>query len=163
MKIVAKYLIDEALRRSLETEIDLFGKSAFNRYYYATFWIVRDTIAQIDSKWSEPSHAEIPDLLTGRFIKRFRTAIKKADGLGMKKTSNLKVAANTAASELANLMRHAYLLRIQADYKIDAHACKQGDIIILQGTKSSEAAYWPEKAETLTASLLKVAKKIELI
>lgn len=162
MEIVAKHLEIEALRRTLADEIDLFGRTAFNRYYYATFWIVRNAVAQIDSKWSEPSHGDLPDLLEGKFIKRFRAELKKAEALGTP-TLKLKIRANASASSLAALMRSAYYLRVQADYKPDAHAIQDGGVIVLKDTKSSIAANWPRRAETLTADLLDVARQISLI
>jgi len=162
METVAKHLEAEALRRTPANETDLFGRTAFNRYYYATFWIVRNAVAQIDPKWSEPSHGDLPDLLEGKFIKRFRIELKKAEALGTPITK-LKIRANSSASALASLMRNAYYLRIQADYKPDAHVIKDGAVILLNDTKSSIAAEWPRKAKTLTADLLNVAKQINLI
>lgn len=162
MEIVAKHLESEAIRRTLVSETDLFGRTAFNRYYYATFWIVRNAVAQIDSKWAELSHGDLPNFLQGAFLKRFRTELKKAEELGTS-TQKLKIRATASASGLADLMRKAYYLRVQADYKPDAHAIQDGGVIVLNETKSSIAATWPRRAKTLTANLLDVAKQINLI
>lgn len=162
MEIVAKHLESEALSRTVASETDLFGRAAFNRYYYATFWIVRNAVAQIDPKWSEPSHGDLPNILEGPFLKRFRAEMKNAEALGTY-TSKLKIRANSSASALAALMRTAYHIRVQADYKPNAHAIRHGSVIMLNETKSSIAADWPRKAQTLTANLLDVAKQINLI
>lgn len=162
MELVAKHLESEALSRKSPEEIDVFGRTAFNRYYYATFWIVRNAVAKIDPKWSEPTHSDLPNLLEGAFLKLFRKEIKKAGVLGVK-VEILTARSNGSAGGLASLMRHAYALRVQADYKFDAGVTKEGAVLVLKETKTSEAANWPRKAETLTSDLLDVAKRIGLI
>jgi hypothetical protein len=162
MEIVAKHLESEALNRNSPQETDVFGRTAFNRYYYATFWIVRNAIAKIDPKWNEPSHGDLPNLLEGAFINRFRKEIKKAGVLGGK-VESLNARSNSSAANLASLMRHAYALRVQADYKFDAGVTKNGAVLVMKDTKTSEAANWPRRAEMLTSDLLNVAKQIGLI
>ena len=49
-------------RRGQIDDFDQFGRSAFNRYYYAVFLIVRDLMLEFNPRWSG-SHASIPGML----------------------------------------------------------------------------------------------------
>ena len=57
MKIVGEQLESWALDRKVETERDLFGRSAFNRYYYAVFLLTREMLGEFKASWKKTMHA----------------------------------------------------------------------------------------------------------
>ena len=57
---------------------DAFGRSAFNRYYYASFLNVRDLVSTLDGRWARISHKGIPDLLRGAVTSMIADELKKA-------------------------------------------------------------------------------------
>lgn len=44
MKVVGEQLHDWALQKKAQPERDVFGRSAFNRFYYAAFLITREML-----------------------------------------------------------------------------------------------------------------------
>jgi len=161
LQIVGKHLEEEALRRSSADEVDLFGRSAFNRYYYATFWIVRATLGEIDPKWSSLSHSSVPDLLTGAVRKKLKKELEKAERLGLQGGS-VRNRINLSTDGLATLMRHAYSKRVEADYGISTRVTKVNQTLYLGDEKISSAFHWPSRAKTLTEDLLNVSKQLGL-
>lgn len=159
---VAEFLKDHALRVTNLDDADLFGRSAFNRYYYATFLIVRNTLATIDSKWAEPAHKVIPDILRSAVLKKFKSQLKK-NLLPTAQGHELSIQTQAAASNLANLLDRAYQLRILADYHPEIRVTKDHSVLTLDKTKSSEAATWPREAQKYSGILLNVTRKLGLI
>ena len=61
LRSVAEHLSTHAkVLGSGDAEADAFGRSAFNRHYYATFLTVRELLVAIDIAWAKTPHAEIP-------------------------------------------------------------------------------------------------------
>jgi hypothetical protein len=162
MRRVAKYLEEKSISCKESDEIDVFGRSAFSRYYYATFWVVRSTLGAIDPKWAEPAHSVIPDILRGA-VKKKITVQLKAGLLPHSQSAELRARANGSVSSLASLLEKAYLLRVTADYKPELTAIKSGGIITFGEMKISEAANWPKLADTHTGNLLDVCRKLGII
>lgn len=117
MENVALFLQNKANSCTPESrDFDLFGRSAFNRYYYAAFLEVRSMLRDLNETWAEIPHADIPKLLTGQV----RTTIKRkqrwATRLGETEAVQICIRGATSAHELAALMGEAYAVRVTADY-----------------------------------------------
>jgi uncharacterized protein (UPF0332 family) len=160
LEIVGKYLEEEALRRSSADEIDLFGRSAFNRYYYATYWIVRSCLVEIDPTW-ELKHKSVPELLEGQVRKKLNNELKKAERLNIQ-GGKLRNRIYTSTAGLAQLMRHAYSKRVEADYTASSKVTKIDQTLYMGNEKSSSAFHWPSQAKTFTDDLLNVSKQLGL-
>ena|SRR6056297_1263916 len=75
---VGKLLQNKAIKsKTIPVDLNAYGKSAFNRYYYATYWLVRDMLEIIDPKWASQSHGDIPVLLNKKFTNKFKKAIEQ--------------------------------------------------------------------------------------
>ena len=55
--------LSKAARTTVGGEADAFGRSAFNRYYYAAFLSTRELLSMIERSWSGVPHSNIPALL----------------------------------------------------------------------------------------------------
>ena len=53
MIVVAERLSEIALAEPVEEYADSYGRSAFNRYYYATYLITRDMLRQLNPPGNE--------------------------------------------------------------------------------------------------------------
>lgn len=152
MERVAHHLQRAAIeRRDTPHDFDLFGRSAFNRYYYALFLVVRATVLRLNPKW-EGDHSGLPGVLVGDLYKqigRFRTsAHRKQD----KETVELCNRALAAMNELSELMRGANAVRVTADYNPQVPVIDQGsDRFTLGPTNITTAHSWPERARVLTS------------
>lgn len=116
METVGHHLQKEALARANATESDQFGRSAYNRYYYATFLRVRQMIMALDSKWSQLPHADYPAVLRGAVKKKLQDGRKKAVRVSDTEVMGACSKAISAASEIASLMEMASATRVVADY-----------------------------------------------
>jgi hypothetical protein len=165
MMVVAERLSAIALTEPVEEHADLYGRSAFNRYYYATYLITRDMLRQLNPSWTRTGHSEIPNLLTGAVIKTVRKELSrqhKLGGLGSGESASMGRDANTAAAELSNLLKIAYEVRRVADYEPERRILRNGRVIKL-GEQTMEAARnWPRRASASTKTLIKIWRQLGL-
>lgn len=100
-------------------DFDHFGRSSFNRYYYAVYLHVRSLLGDLDAAWAKPQHKSIPELLTGQVLDRIKRHRKRAARLDDNESMNICSRAEASAKALASLMREAYAVRVVADYNPD--------------------------------------------
>lgn len=136
-------------RRNLD-DFDLYGRSAFNRYYYASFLTVRELIVEFEPQWAG-GHSTVPEFLTGsieREIKRFRTSAQKRQQPDAVELCNRAV---TALASLSSLMQTAYSIRVTADYNPQIRVVDSDkDRFTLGTTSITDAHNWVSQTRTLT-------------
>jgi len=121
METVALFLQAKAMTYTPGSrEFDIFGRSSFNRYYYAVYLEVRSMLGTINETWATAQHAKIPELLTGQVLKTIKRRRKRADRLDDNEASLICSRAAAAANDLADLMKEAYAVRVAADYSPDS-------------------------------------------
>ena len=166
MKLVGEKLANCALSESDSFKKDLFGRSAFNRYYYAAFLITREMLGEINPKWKKTPHKGIPELLQNAVrkpaIKRLKLDAKK-DLITNGEFSALQTKINNATSELANLLVQAYDVRLIADYEPEKHIAVVNKIIVLSSCKLTSASNWANKANAYCKDIRKVWKDSGLV
>jgi uncharacterized protein (UPF0332 family) len=99
---------------------DVFVRSSVNRFYYALFLRVRTVIAVVGNI-SEPRHSQVPHDLRVKVRERFREQAKRAVKHGIVSDAQATALRNRLFSfteELANTMRWANTVRIDADYNL---------------------------------------------
>ena len=159
MERVALELQRTAIKRREQTDdFDQFGRSAFNRYYYAVFLIVRDLMLEFNPRWSG-SHASIPGMLRASVhdeIAKFRSAANKRRNPEQSEAAN---KASSAIHSLAALMEEANTLRVTADYnpaiKVEDHG---GERFALVSTNITEAHQWPTQARLYVQLILRAMR-----
>lgn len=117
MEIVAHHLQREAISRAAPADKDLFGRSSYNRYYYATFLHARAMVGQLRTEWQELPHADYPPLLQGKIQAEISKGRLKAQKIGDADTVALCNRAVAACKELSALMSKGSAIRVIADYK----------------------------------------------
>lgn len=150
MEQVASHLNQETLKRVGAPERDLFGRSAFNRYYYAAFLETRANLRLMSDDWASLPHKDIPAVLTGQVRDRLRHGMKQASKAGDLPTVRQCSDAMDAAEELAKTLIEAYATRVVADYNAEI-------LINFKGTQEyslnevsvEKAKAWPHRARTL--------------
>jgi hypothetical protein len=166
MIVVAETLSAIALEEPVEEHADSYGRSAFNRYYYASYLITRDMLRQLNPSWAGTPHSKIPDLLTGTVIGRVRKELRRQQKLGGLRSGSSKSMlkeANTATSELSNLLKNAYEVRCVADYEPEQRILRNGRVIKL-GEQTMEAArHWPNRVSAYTKTLIRIWRQLGLI
>jgi hypothetical protein len=163
MKIVGDHLAGVAATRGDMTECDLFGRSAFNRYYYGTYLIARNMLMQLDPAWARTPHSDIPNLLEGAVINKIRREAKNQEQAGLLSkatSSSLRASAAAAVTQLSQLLKSAYDVRIVADYEPDSQISRNGQILILVEHSSDEAKRWQGRATQATGTILNIWRRL---
>lgn len=151
MKLVGDQLSTWALSQKDDAAQDVFGRSAFNRYYYAAFLVTRAMLSEFDTKWKKQNHSSIPSLLTTTLKKRVKASLDKNVKAGLMsegERGKLLASLSSSTSELSNLLLGAYSLRCVADYEPEELIAVDGRIIKLQSEKLTSAKSWPDKANS---------------
>jgi hypothetical protein len=161
MGVVALHLQIEAIKsdKPLE-ERDLFGRSAYNRYYYASFLHVRKMLTELDIRWSRTPHNDYPNILRITIrneIRKYKKTARKSDDLYL---LQLYSQAINAAHELAVIMEKSYATRVVADYHPDIQVdFTNSNRFKLQRVEITEAHQWPEKAKVLAETITSAWKQ----
>lgn len=153
MEEVAQFLSVRALElRNDEAQADLFGRSAFNRYYYAAYLITRDMLTDFDRNWRSTPHAKIPEILNGSVKKPINNFKRMVTKLGDSESISICSNAISGISELSNVLVSAYSIRVTADYDPDV-LIEFGEGVSsfkLRSTSVGVARNWTEQARFLT-------------
>lgn len=161
MEKVAQYLQSEAVNRTCQVERDLFGRSAFNRYYYAMYLEVRSSVAKLRPEWANSKHATLPELFRGAIKKSLSQGSKKARRIGDNDLVNLCERAISMSENLANLMEKGYATRVSADYYPDLPISFLGAREFQLNTVDiKDAKSWPSKARSFLATITDAWKQL---
>lgn len=149
MQIVGEQLETWALDRKEPLERDLFGRSAFNRYYYSVFLMTRQMVGEFRASWKGTAHKELPNLLLTSVKKKLDSSLKISVSKGILKEgekSRILTKHNRSINELAGLLREAYSTRLIADYEPEILIIDKGKELVLDNCKLASARNWPRKA-----------------
>lgn len=158
MRHVAQHLESYAQSATEDEIINIFGRSAFNRYYYACFLATREMLGEFDPGWRNTPHKEIPNLLETTVQKRGVAALERIKKLNKRSPqySSYRTELTHATNELAELLRLAYDARIISDYEPEERIIKNGSTISLRHNKLNSANNWVDR----TYSHIKIIRKI---
>lgn len=156
MKLVADHLQRQAVPRAGTNEGDLFGRSAFNRYYYSAFLIVRNGLSDINRVWHGQNHAGVPALLNGQVSDELRRIKSVANRRRDWQLVNECAAAISAASDLSRMLEIARTAREAADYNPEILVSFSGDRFSLNSISITDAHDWPVRAGAYMESVMKV-------
>lgn len=139
-------------RRADAVDFDLFGRSAFNRYYYATYLEVRAMLRRFNPTW-KGSHADIPNELTGWVTTNLSAIQKKVGKIPDNQAIQICKAAKAGAADLAQLLRAAYAVRVLADYEPEVAVVLDGERFRLDRTSITDAHSWLARARADIAKI----------
>lgn len=161
MKLVGEKLEKVAIAESDSIKKDLFGRSAFNRYYYAAFLVTREMLGTFNPGWKITAHKAIPNLLITSVRKPVVTRLKKDEKKGLitkRELSSLQTKLNKATNNLSNLLLEAYDIRLIADYEPEQLVTEKNKVISLHTCKLTSAKSWADKANAYCKEIRKVWK-----
>ncbi len=162
MEVVALYLKGHAITLPAGVDRDLFGRSAFNRFYYATFLTVKSDLGAAISGLPR-DHAGIPNFLRTTVKKELANGAAKARRAGDSALVDLCSRAKSAAFELADLMEKGYSTRVVADYNPDMPVTFDGQPnFALNNVPVEYAQTWPHRARVFTRSIVDAWRQISV-
>jgi uncharacterized protein (UPF0332 family) len=154
MLVVGHHLQLEAARRTTPRERDVFGRSAYNRYYYGVFLCVREMLLTFNPDWVRTPHGSYPDLLEGQVRKSISQGRTRAQKAGDRELEKQCYTALSAARNLSTLFRSSIAIRIIADYSPDiAVSFQHGNNFYLNGVSVEDAYRWQQKAEAFVSTI----------
>jgi hypothetical protein len=147
-------------------DADAFGRSAFNRHYYATFLTVRDLLVQIDVAWARTPHARIPTLVEKDLVARIKEEAKKQVRSGVLvagRSMAIVGQSNSAATEIASVLKSAYTIRVAADYEPSHKIIFGSTGLELDSCSIGEASSWFGRVEREKGKLIAISKELGLV
>ncbi|WP_139211210.1 hypothetical protein [Azotobacter beijerinckii] len=162
MQIVADHLKSHALNTTDGSERDLFGRSAYNRYYYAAFLIIRAGFFRMEElgESEELPHSNVPERLRNRLRKKFNAEKRKALAVQDHDLARRCSHAASAAENLGAMMEEARATRTLADYfpEIPVEVSARG--LSLMEVELESAKAWPQKAAAFMSTIESVWRQI---
>ena len=162
MKIVGERLESWALDLNESHEKDLFGRSAFNRYYYSVFLLTREMLGDFDARWKGTQHACIPKLLRGKVKEKVKNRLRRDRRMSKSKKSQILDQHGISLRDLASLLEEAYQVRIIADYEPEISIQQDKNVIWLYNCKLTTAKGWPNRASAYCKAIRKVWEDVGL-
>ncbi|MCL9844598.1 hypothetical protein [Ralstonia solanacearum] len=163
MEIVGDHLIAEVFRQTDDIDKDLFGRSAFNRYYYAAFLAIRRLFAEVDNNLNQPQHAGIPSLLTDTLNGKIKKIVRRQEKAGAISSARAQEICNSAAEalkSLAELMSYAYSIRKIADYQPETKIELVGGVVGIGGCQSTVARRWCADVEVKAEQVREIWRQL---
>ena len=163
MKIVGDKLAEIAVNEPDSDRQNLFGRSAFNRYYYSAYWITRGMITIIAGEWNKHSHEDIPNMLNGNTKNKIDREIQRAveqKTIEQGYSNDLHERAHRRLEDLADLMREAYAVRIVADYQPENLIEISDADLMLENCTLASANGWEARANYCCDDILSVWEEI---
>lgn len=150
-----------SLGEAEKSDADLFGRSAFNRFYYAAFLITRQLIRSVFPDLPS-QHASIPEFLRGsvgkELGKRKQRAMKASDHAAVKLAQDARVAAG----DLADLLVRGYGARVAADYHPEVAVSFHSSGFTLNEVTLADAESWPYKARKLSLMIVQAMRQTDV-
>lgn len=144
---------------------DAFGRSAFNRYYYAAYLEVRDLLVRFNSDW-DVKHANAPKYLEENLQEIFRREIKRQERIHLlthAQGKRITSAVSSSGSAIAQVLRVAYKVRAISDYEPDEPVKFDEATFHLDSHSEGEAKAWLRTVETHKSRILRHGKELELV
>lgn len=163
---VAEKLREIADTSKVPDDFDSFGRSSFNRYYYATYLTVRDMLSTLNPVWAKTSHASIPNLLLDSVrarIKKEAIRQQKNGLIGAHVASSHITEASSSLSVIAEILTTAYGVRVVADYEPSQRVAAGKSGFSLNTHTASEAREWKTRAEAAKGNVLRIARELAIV
>jgi hypothetical protein len=166
MERVANSLTQQAIDATDEGEANLYGRSAFNRYYYAVYLSVREMLRSGQPEHAGAAHKDLPGLLTDAALKRIKVEVKrqvKLELLPYREGEGMIHAATDALTTLADILQDGYRMRVIADYKPAILAIIEHRRVRLDDKNSDTAQNWSKRARHAIGTVVGIWRKLGLI
>jgi len=167
MKVVGETLTKLTGSNISVEERNLYGRSAFNRFYYAAYLNTREMLAFLDPKLKKTAHKNIPITLRSTLRNRLKTTVNKyyeEEIMSYNDKQRLIHNMFTATEELANMLEQAYDARVIADYMPEVLIQKKSNSeFLLKSHTLQNAQRWPDRASAYCKTITKVSKDLGLV
>jgi len=165
MEQVADALTQHAVASVDVLNANLFGRSAFNRYYYGVFLAVREMIRYGHPEIARFPHRNMPEDLTGKLREKIVDVARQQAKKGLishAQQAQFVDRASVALRELAEILKEGYRIREIADYEPSILATVQNGHVVLDDKTSDAARNWGRRAERAIGQVKQVWRQLGL-
>lgn len=140
---------------------DLFARSAYNRYYYGCFLMLREAFREMDSAWIHSPHKSYPEILSGQITRRLKHERRAAQKLGDTDLTKTIDSALRAIPKICEIIKEAYATRVVADYEPSIQVCFRGENrFSLNDIEISKAHQWQNRMQILISAVLTAWRQV---
>jgi hypothetical protein len=144
---------------------DAFGRSAFNRYYYAAYLQARGLLIKVNPDW-DVSHSDAPTLVEKSLVGIVRKEVRRKERSGLiSHTESMRITSTvaTACTAIAEVLRVAYKVRVISDYKPEEDVMFENETFNLDSHTEGEARMWAGVVEVQKGRILRACKELGLV
>ena len=152
-------------RESSGDVADAFGRSAFNRYYYAAYLEVRGLLIKFNPSW-DVSHSDAPSLVEKNLPELIRKETKRQQKSNLLKHADgqrISSGVASAGSAIAEVLRVAYKVRVISDYRPEEQVSFDSSTFHLDSHSEGEARAWLSAVVAHKGRILKLGKELGLV
>ena len=163
MQRVGDKLYEIALAEKLESSADVFGRSAFNRYYYSSYLLTRDMLVLINDNWKKFPHKTIPSILTVNLFNLIKNTLKRQVRSGLisdAEAKRRKYEALSSINAMSTVLAESYSTRVDADYYPEKKIKKERNNIYLGNQSIESAKRWTERILTHRKVITNVCRQL---
>ena len=166
MHEVAVKLTELTQEQTNDDAADHFGRTAFNRHYYAIYLETRTLLRLLNPDWTRTPHKSIPELLQAKVTKQAKQHLKAAQKSGAipyGEAERQKNKLSSSASNLASLLEEAYRIRVTADYDPDLRIERSNGTFSLNNCSIARAEHWHNEASSYCGAIRAIWRDLGLV
>ncbi|EOY5423051.1 hypothetical protein I6M88_20300 [Citrobacter sedlakii] len=171
LHLVADHLVKQANATRRKGEVhtilaDAYGRSAFNRYYYACFLNIREFVSTIDSNWGKVKHAEVPTLLRVSVNRKIEIELQKSERIGdltLGEYRSKKSLLRTSLENMASTMALAYTIRGVVDYEPEIEMIFGDGSFSINKMSVASAKGWLQTINSEKSKVVKIMKEVGFV
>ncbi|NIH19348.1 hypothetical protein [Morganella morganii] len=171
LHLVADHLVKQAnatFKKGEQHQIlaDAYGRTAFNRYYYACFLNIREFVSNFDSNWAKVKHAGVPELLRISVNKKIVVELKKSERIGditSREYQSKKSIILSSLDAMASTMSMAYIIRGIVDYEPEIKMIFKENGFTINSQTVASAKGWLQTINSESSKITKIMKEVGFV
>ena len=142
-----------------------YGRTSFNRYYYACYLSARDLVKQLlpGTKFQHGAAPELIEKNVVQLIKKNSQKQQKNGLINIGEYSRIIKTTHQSAAEIARILKVGYMIRGIADYEPEVIVVFKNDTFSLEKHTESEASSWLGAVDLHKGKILRNAKELGIV
>lgn len=142
-----------------------YGRTSFNRYYYACYLSARDLVKTLIPGIAF-QHGEAPTLLEVNVVNLIKKSLEQQCKRGLinaGEAARIKASTHQSATEISRILKVGYMIRGIADYEPEVVVVFEHNTFSLEKHTESEASSWLRSVDIHKGKILHHAKELGIV